>query len=269
MLSMWYKRTEAQKRFTFFFSSTTLAGAFGGLLASAIGKMDGLREYSGWRWSKSPLILRNLQTVFILEGVATCLLSLIGFFVIADFPEEAKFLTEPEREFVIAKLEKDIGNSAYEYLSWRRVFSVFKDWKIWVGGFMYLGMIVGAYGNCMFLKLYLTMGRICVFQSDYHCTIGIYFNSCEFVVDTPMGSSFRFRNDSSCLLRLPSSSIPFRPSMYHYCNDWIYCSCRTGIKHASLLRVPLPRCTRRVHSNAHHRVLVQHKPRRSSQTVCR
>ena len=37
---MWYKRSEAQKRFTFFFASTSLAGAFGGLLASAIGKSE-------------------------------------------------------------------------------------------------------------------------------------------------------------------------------------------------------------------------------------
>ena len=35
---MWYKRDEAQKRYSLFFSSTSLAGAFGGLLASAIGK---------------------------------------------------------------------------------------------------------------------------------------------------------------------------------------------------------------------------------------
>lgn len=40
LLGMWYKRAEAQKRFTFFFSSTSLAGAFGGLLASAIGKSE-------------------------------------------------------------------------------------------------------------------------------------------------------------------------------------------------------------------------------------
>ena len=50
LLAMWYRREEAQKRYTFFFCSTTLAGAFGGLLASAIGKMDGLRGYRGWRW---------------------------------------------------------------------------------------------------------------------------------------------------------------------------------------------------------------------------
>lgn len=55
LLSMWYKRTEAQKRFSFFFSSTTLAGAFGGLLASAIGLMNGIRGYSAWRWSMIPL----------------------------------------------------------------------------------------------------------------------------------------------------------------------------------------------------------------------
>jgi MFS family permease len=47
---MWYRRHEAQKRYTFFFSSTTLAGAFGGLLAAAIGKMNGVANYAGWRW---------------------------------------------------------------------------------------------------------------------------------------------------------------------------------------------------------------------------
>jgi len=47
---MWYRREEAQKRYSFFFSSTSLAGAFGGLLASAIGLMDGKGGYRGWRW---------------------------------------------------------------------------------------------------------------------------------------------------------------------------------------------------------------------------
>ena len=50
LIGMWYKRSEAQRRYSFFFGSTSLAGAFGGLLASAIGKMDGMRSYHGWRW---------------------------------------------------------------------------------------------------------------------------------------------------------------------------------------------------------------------------
>jgi len=56
LTGMWYRRHEAQKRYTFFFSSTTLAGAFGGLLAAAIGKMDGVSGYAGWRWVWSETI---------------------------------------------------------------------------------------------------------------------------------------------------------------------------------------------------------------------
>ena len=69
VIGMFYKRKEAQKRYTFFFASTTLAGAFGGLLASAIGKMDGICGYLGWRW------------IFILEGILTCVVSAVCFFV--------------------------------------------------------------------------------------------------------------------------------------------------------------------------------------------
>lgn len=63
LIGMWYRRHEAQKRFSFFFSSTTLAGAFGGLLASAISKMNGIRGYAAWRW------------IFILEGILTCVVA--------------------------------------------------------------------------------------------------------------------------------------------------------------------------------------------------
>ncbi|KAK2801690.1 hypothetical protein FQN50_007603 [Emmonsiellopsis sp. PD_5] len=139
LMGMWYKRSEAQKRFSFFFSSTTLAGAFGGLLASAIGKMDGMKGFLGWRW------------VFILEGVLTCVVSFVWFFVIPDFPEDVKWLTEEERAFIRAKLAKDSGTSGHEIsMSWRDVLDVLKDYKIIVGGFMYFGLIVPAYGYAYF-----------------------------------------------------------------------------------------------------------------------
>ncbi|KAI0723914.1 MFS general substrate transporter [Cerioporus squamosus] len=130
LIAMWYKRAEAQKRYSFFFSSTTLAGGFGGLLASAIGKMDGMRGYSGWRW------------IFILEGTLTCVVSFILYFAIADFPEE---------DFVKARLYEDVGHSKrHDPLTPKSVLEVFKDWKIIVGGFMYLGLIVPAYGYAYF-----------------------------------------------------------------------------------------------------------------------
>ncbi|KAI9671550.1 MAG: hypothetical protein M1817_003602 [Caeruleum heppii] len=139
LIGMWYKRSEAQRRYSFFFSSTTLAGAFGGLLASAIGKMDGLQGYRGWRW------------IFILEGVLTCVVALAFFYLLPDFPEDAKWLTEEERSFVTARLRQDQGRSAAErQITMRDVGNVFKDYKIFLGGFMYFGLIVPAYGYAYF-----------------------------------------------------------------------------------------------------------------------
>jgi hypothetical protein len=40
-LSLWYPRSKQAKRVALFFSAATIAGAFGGLLAFGIEKMDG------------------------------------------------------------------------------------------------------------------------------------------------------------------------------------------------------------------------------------
>jgi len=42
---MWYKRTETHYRVALFFSAASLAGAFGGILAFGIAKMDGVGGY--------------------------------------------------------------------------------------------------------------------------------------------------------------------------------------------------------------------------------
>ena len=46
----WYKRSEAQKRFSFFIAATTLGGAFAGLLAYAIADLDGKAGLASWQW---------------------------------------------------------------------------------------------------------------------------------------------------------------------------------------------------------------------------
>ncbi|KAG7114284.1 MFS transporter prlL like protein [Verticillium longisporum] len=138
LIGMWYRRHEAQKRYSFFFNSTTLAGAFGGLLAAAIGKMDGLRGFRGWRW------------IFILEGGLTVFVSLFFYFWLPDFPEDVKWLKTDEREFISARLRIDQGAAAHDRsITLRDVGRVFKDYKVIVGGFMYFGLIVPAYGEAV------------------------------------------------------------------------------------------------------------------------
>ncbi|KAF2771288.1 MFS transporter-like protein [Teratosphaeria nubilosa] len=139
LIGMWYRRHEAQKRYSFFFSSTTLAGAFGGLLAAAIGKMDGVANYAGWRW------------IFILEGSATVAFSFAFFFLIPNFPEQSKWLTQEEKAYVAARLQIDQGKSAVDRkITGSDIVQVFKDYKVIVAGFMYFGLIVPAYGYAYF-----------------------------------------------------------------------------------------------------------------------
>jgi MFS family permease len=139
LIGMWYRRSEAQRRYTFFFSSTTLAGAFGGLLASAIGKMDYLRGYRGWRW------------IFILEGILTVIVAAGFFFLLPSFPEDSPHFSREERDYITARLRVDQGLSAAERtITIRDVGRVFTDYKIYLGGLMYLGLIVPAYSYAFF-----------------------------------------------------------------------------------------------------------------------
>ena len=123
---MWYKRDEAQLRFSLFFGSATLAGAFGSLLASAIQAMNGIRGYSGWRW------------IFMLEGIATCVLACTAYLVISDFPEDASWLTAEEKKFM-TKRSSIASDSSLPHPPQRGLISFFTDIKILIGGLMYFG----------------------------------------------------------------------------------------------------------------------------------
>ncbi|KAG5929214.1 hypothetical protein E4U53_002505, partial [Claviceps sorghi] len=140
LIGMWYRRAEAQRRYSFFFNSTTLAGAFGGLLAAAIGQMDGLRGYSGWRW------------IFLLEGAVTLLAGLAFFFLLPNFPEQAAWLRDDERAYVAARLRHDQGQDAGldRPVAPRDVARVLRDPRVLLGGVMYLGLVVPAYGYAYF-----------------------------------------------------------------------------------------------------------------------
>ncbi|RYP59035.1 hypothetical protein DL771_011028 [Monosporascus sp. 5C6A] len=136
---------------------TSEAGAFGGLLASAIGKMDGIRGYHGWRW------------IFILEGILTCAVALLFFFIFPSFPEQAQWLNEEERAYVKARLQADTGrNAAERKVSFRDFLTVMKDHRVWLGGFMYFGLIVPAYGYAYFAPTIISTYNYNPIQTQLH-----------------------------------------------------------------------------------------------------
>ncbi|TVY84627.1 putative transporter [Lachnellula suecica] len=144
-ITMWYCRHEGQLRQALFFGSASIAGAFSGLLAFGIAKMDGVGGLAGWRW------------IFILEGIATVLIAVLAFFVLYDFPDTAEFLSTEERAWVVHRLKyqgsKDSGQmvAETEKFQWKHVKEAFTDWQIFVGIWMYWGIVCALYGVSLFL----------------------------------------------------------------------------------------------------------------------
>lgn len=50
-MSSWYTRAELTRRIAWFYSGSSLANMFGGVLGAAIlGNLDGDMGLAGWRW---------------------------------------------------------------------------------------------------------------------------------------------------------------------------------------------------------------------------
>ncbi|KAK7414197.1 hypothetical protein QQX98_006891 [Neonectria punicea] len=94
-LSRWYKRAELTFRLSLYMVMAPLAGAFGGLLASAILKLDHFGSLHAWRM------------IFAIEGIITVGLSLIAFYSLTDRPETARWLTQEEKELCIARVKSE------------------------------------------------------------------------------------------------------------------------------------------------------------------
>ncbi|KAK9765065.1 hypothetical protein K7432_006908 [Basidiobolus ranarum] len=136
-MSLWYPRKEQAVRLGFFWSFSSLAGAFGGLLAYGISQIKGS--------------LTEWQHIFLIEGLPTVILAILCWFILPDSPESAKFLNEKERAYEIRRLASDAGVANDHSWSWSQVGSVFKDWKTYAYMVVYITGTVALQGVTLFL----------------------------------------------------------------------------------------------------------------------
>ncbi|KAJ6125354.1 hypothetical protein N7471_012671 [Penicillium samsonianum] len=138
-LSCWYKGSEIGVRSSIFFSAAALAGSFGGLLAAAIEKMDGLGGKDGWAW------------IFILEGLATAVAGCFCWWLVFDWPETARFLSADDRIRVQRRLIMDRQGRTAEDSDKRHMYAALKDWKTYGYMFIYMGCLTPLYAFSLFL----------------------------------------------------------------------------------------------------------------------
>ncbi|KAF8647089.1 hypothetical protein AX16_006923 [Volvariella volvacea WC 439] len=136
-LSLWYRRRDVTARISLFFSAATPAGAFGGILAYGIERMDGLGGLHGWQW------------IFCIEGIVTVLVAFIAFFYMHDYPETARFLNDRERVILVNMLKEDQQGLATHY-EHKFVWQAMTDYKTYVQVAIYIGLLVPVYAVALF-----------------------------------------------------------------------------------------------------------------------
>lgn len=139
-LTFFYTKRELALRIGYLFVAAALAGACGGLLAFAIGHMDGVAGQNGWRW------------IIIIEGLPTLVLGVAVIWILPDNPVKAYFLTHKEKELAAIRLTRQTGYTARAAeFHWQDVKAALSDWKVWAFSLAQFGSDTMLYGFSTFL----------------------------------------------------------------------------------------------------------------------
>ncbi|MCP5144412.1 MAG: MFS transporter [Gammaproteobacteria bacterium] len=95
-ISFWIPPSRRAGFTAMFMAAMPLSGLIGSPVSGAIMQLtDGLWEMAGWQW------------MFILEGVPSVAMALVVYFVLADVPAKAKWLSPAEKSVLQAELDAE------------------------------------------------------------------------------------------------------------------------------------------------------------------
>ncbi|KAK0335539.1 hypothetical protein LTR91_017035 [Friedmanniomyces endolithicus] len=154
-LSYFYPREMIGFRHGVFISGAAMANAYGGALAYAITQIHGS--------------IKPWQILFIIEGLPTCILAVVVFFLLPDGITSARFLTERDKQialhFVARNQRLDVGKQ--QGLRIREMLEGFKDPKSWIPAFCYFGCNVSYASLPLFVPTIISeMGKWSPAQSN-------------------------------------------------------------------------------------------------------
>ncbi|KAI0337405.1 MFS general substrate transporter [Trametopsis cervina] len=171
-LTTFYPLEKLQLRISLFFVATSLAGAFSGLLASAIIHMDGVGGKPGWAW------------IFILEGLFTFLFGICAFFLLPRKPASLAFLSPHEKEYVENELRAhDLANNPHSAKSgrggikWEQAFAALRAVRVWI--WVVAGFFNGA-----------TLSGLSYFLPSIVASLGYTADDAQLMSVPPFAASF-------------------------------------------------------------------------------
>jgi len=114
-----------------------IAVAAGAPISTALLELDGLLGLRGW------------QIMYLAEGIPTFVIGIVTLFVLTDKPEQAKFLTREEKDWLRARLnaERTAKESVRTFTLWQSLI----DPKVLLLSLNYLGIVTASLGILFFI----------------------------------------------------------------------------------------------------------------------
>ena len=135
-LTSWFPLAQRARAFALFITAAPVSGVIGAPLSTLLLRLDGVIHLAGWKW------------LFLGEGLPSILLGIAVVFIITDHPEEAKWLSPPEREWLIAEVAAHSHHAQATHLS-----HAFQSATVWLLSAVYFAMSVGLYAMSLWLPI--------------------------------------------------------------------------------------------------------------------
>ncbi|KOS38011.1 hypothetical protein ACN38_g11171 [Penicillium nordicum] len=150
LVSAWYPRREQQLRFAFLQSGEVVILATGNIVNFGLNHLNGVAGLAGWRW------------MYIVQGLITCVLGIVTYWWMVDFPENAQrsffFLSDQEAHVATHRIQDDRADVIPEPFSWGTLLANFKDPKIYGFAVMFFLLNLISTALSYFLPIILQSG---------------------------------------------------------------------------------------------------------------
>ena len=114
-----------------------VAVAIGAPISTALLGLDGLFGLRGW------------QVMYIAEAIPTVVIGVLTFFVLTDRPEQAKFLTAEERNWLVTTIaaERRATEAVRKFTLWQALYNP----KVLLLALNYFGIVTASLGMLIFI----------------------------------------------------------------------------------------------------------------------
>ena len=135
-LTYWFPKSFRGQAYGWYYLGVPIALMLGG-------------PFSGWLLDSTYTFgFKNWQWMFIVQGVLTVLVGLIAFFMLVSKPDDAKWLSNTEKQLLNRALADDQPQKNAEHAQEQHVFS---DWRVWRFVLIYFSIQMSVYGVLFYL----------------------------------------------------------------------------------------------------------------------